>query len=202
MVQVRGALPRPSSSRGPRCSSPASSPGCRKPARQRSPPPPGLLGPGLCPTASLSSQDCRSRSLCFLRTAGPAASVSSQDRRSRSLCLLSGPQVPAASVSSQDHRSRSLCLLRTAGPAASLSSQDTDPHSLFLLSGLQILTASLLSGLNVPAASLRSGLQVLTSCLSSQDFRSSFADIDSLLEIEPRNGPAQKLRQEVNRSLN
>ena len=157
MVQVRGALPRPSSSRGPRCSSPASSPGCRKPARQRSPPPPGLLGPGLCPTASLSSQDCRSRSLCFLRT---------------------------------------------AGPAASLSSQDTDPHSLFLLSGLQILTASLLSGLNVPAASLRSGLQVLTSCLSSQDFRSSFADIDSLLEIEPRNGPAQKLRQEVNRSLN
>uniref|UniRef100_A0AC11EG59 Translocase of outer mitochondrial membrane 34 n=1 Tax=Ovis aries TaxID=9940 RepID=A0AC11EG59_SHEEP len=35
-----------------------------------------------------------------------------------------------------------------------------------------------------------------------KDFRSSFADIDSLLQIEPRNGPARKLRQEVNRSLN
>ena len=155
---MRGGLPRPCSSGGPRCSSPASSLGCRKPARQQSPPPPGLLGPGL----------------------RPAASLSSQDRRSRGLSLLSGPQVP-----------RPLSPLRNTGP-----------HSLFLLSGLQILTASLLSGLNVPAASLLSGLQVLTSCLSSQDFRSSFADIDSLLEIEPRNGPAQKLRQEVNRSLN
>ena len=41
-----------------------------------------------------------------------------------------------------------------------------------------------------------------TPSLSSQDYKSSFADINSLLQIEPRNGPAQKLRQEVNRSLN
>lgn len=38
--------------------------------------------------------------------------------------------------------------------------------------------------------------------LSRQDYKSSFADINSLLKIEPRNGPAQKLQQEVNQSLN
>lgn len=38
--------------------------------------------------------------------------------------------------------------------------------------------------------------------LSSQDYKSSFEDINSLLQLEPRNGPAQKLQQEVNQSLN
>lgn len=38
--------------------------------------------------------------------------------------------------------------------------------------------------------------------LSSQEYKSSFEDINSLLQLEPRNGPAQKLQQEVNQSLN
>ncbi|XP_015334273.1 mitochondrial import receptor subunit TOM34 isoform X1 [Marmota marmota marmota] len=36
---------------------------------------------------------------------------------------------------------------------------------------------------------------------SLKDYKSSLADISSLLQIEPRNGPAQKLRQEVNQKL-
>ncbi|XP_007530930.1 mitochondrial import receptor subunit TOM34 [Erinaceus europaeus] len=35
-----------------------------------------------------------------------------------------------------------------------------------------------------------------------KDYESSSADISSLLQIEPRNGPAQKLQQEINQSLN
>lgn len=35
-----------------------------------------------------------------------------------------------------------------------------------------------------------------------KDYKSSFEDINSLLQLEPRNGPAQKLQQEVNQSLN
>uniref|UniRef100_G1R4I3 Translocase of outer mitochondrial membrane 34 n=1 Tax=Nomascus leucogenys TaxID=61853 RepID=G1R4I3_NOMLE len=34
-----------------------------------------------------------------------------------------------------------------------------------------------------------------------KDYKSSFADISNLLQIEPRNGPAQKLRQEVKQNL-
>uniref|UniRef100_A0A8C6A8V2 Mitochondrial import receptor subunit TOM34 n=1 Tax=Marmota marmota marmota TaxID=9994 RepID=A0A8C6A8V2_MARMA len=36
---------------------------------------------------------------------------------------------------------------------------------------------------------------------SLKDYKSSLADISSLLQIEPRNGPAQMLRQEVNQKL-
>ncbi|XP_004687465.1 PREDICTED: mitochondrial import receptor subunit TOM34 [Condylura cristata] len=35
-----------------------------------------------------------------------------------------------------------------------------------------------------------------------KDYKSSCADLSSLLQIEPRNGPAQKLQQEVNQILN
>lgn len=35
-----------------------------------------------------------------------------------------------------------------------------------------------------------------------KDYKSSLADISSLLQIEPRNGPAHKLRQEVNQNMN
>ncbi|CAK7319746.1 Mitochondrial import receptor subunit TOM34 [Vulpes lagopus] len=35
-----------------------------------------------------------------------------------------------------------------------------------------------------------------------KDYKSSFEDISSLLQLEPRNVPAQRLRQEVNQSLN
>lgn len=38
--------------------------------------------------------------------------------------------------------------------------------------------------------------------LPSQDYKSSLADISSLLQLEPRNGPARRLQQEVKQSLN
>lgn len=38
--------------------------------------------------------------------------------------------------------------------------------------------------------------------LFPQDYKSSCEDLSCLLQLEPRNGPAQKLQQEVNQSLN
>jgi len=35
-----------------------------------------------------------------------------------------------------------------------------------------------------------------------KDYKSSLADISSLLQLEPRNGPARRLQQEVKQSLN
>ena len=179
-------------------------PGVQKPARQRSSPPPGPPGPRLRPRSFSSPlRTAGPHSLCPLRTSGSTASLFSQDcRSSQPLCPLrtTGPH--------------SLSVLSGLHPHCLSSLGTTGPQSLSVLSGLQapqpvspLGTAgphslSLLSGLQVPTASLSSQDYRCSQPLSPQDFRSSFADIDSLLQIEPRNGPARKLRQEVNRSLN